>query len=125
MKFQNHKGFLLAALFTGLSAQVSAGISSEDAALNSNMFMCTEEGSIQPQFLAWTDADHQLLAVSAIGQVMQAPSETNGTKRVNARHTGGVRTVKMGYHIARADKQANGVLEVSGIRYGCALSYEE
>lgn len=89
------------------------------------MFMCTEYGSAQPQFLAWTDADQQLIGISALRQDAKAPSETKAMQRANAQDGLGVRTVKAGYHIVSADKQPHGTLVVSGTRYGCVPSFDD
>lgn len=125
MKILYHKSLLVAALFSGLSAHAAAGFWPDGAPVAQKMFMCTEVGSAQPQFLAWTDADQQLIGISALRQDVKAPSEMNGMQRTNAQDGLGVRTVKAGYHIVNADKQTNGTLVVSGTRYGCVPSFDD
>lgn len=75
--------------------------------------------------MAWTDADQQLIGISALRQDVKAPSETKEMQRTNAQDELGVRAVKAGYHIVSTDKQLHGTLVVSGTRYGCVPSFDD
>ncbi len=125
MKNRSYKGLLIATLIAGLNAHAAPVLWLDGTPAPQKMFMCTEEGTAQPQFLAWTDADQQLIGISALRQDAKAPSETKGMQRANAQDGWGVRTVKAGYHIVSADNQPHGTLVVSDTRYGCVPSFDD